>query len=111
MAPGRIAGKDYEYARGGTANIFCIVEPRTGRRLNVRDGAWKARCGRGRKRSGRGSDDFDFDEHRRPDEAGDDGLLQYLDEVLPDQPRLGVDAGRQLAGVGHSRSARGVEPA
>jgi transposase len=33
MAPGRIARKDYEYVRGGTANIFCIVEPLTGRRL------------------------------------------------------------------------------
>jgi transposase len=33
MAPGRIARRDYEYVRGGTANIFCIVEPVTGRRL------------------------------------------------------------------------------
>jgi hypothetical protein len=29
--PGRIARKDYEYVRRGTANIFCIVEPKRGR--------------------------------------------------------------------------------
>ena len=33
MAPGRIERIDYEYVRKGTANIFCIVEPLTGRRL------------------------------------------------------------------------------
>ena len=33
MAPGRVAHVDYEYIRKGTANIFCIVEPLTGRRL------------------------------------------------------------------------------
>ena len=33
MAPGKIARTDYEYVRRGTANIFCIVEPLTGRRL------------------------------------------------------------------------------
>lgn len=33
MAPGRIVRVDYEYIRKGTANIFCIVEPLTGRRL------------------------------------------------------------------------------
>ena len=32
MAPGRIARRDYEYVRRGTANIFCIVAPRRGRR-------------------------------------------------------------------------------
>jgi hypothetical protein len=32
MKPGRVAKRDYEYVRRGTANIFCIVEPRTGRR-------------------------------------------------------------------------------
>ena len=33
MKPGRTRRSDYEYVRGGTANIFCIVEPLTGRRL------------------------------------------------------------------------------
>lgn len=33
MRPGRVARIDYEYVRAGTANIFCIVEPLTGRRL------------------------------------------------------------------------------
>src|SRR5262245_43472130 len=33
MARGRPARTDYEYVRKGTANIFCIVEPKTGRRL------------------------------------------------------------------------------
>jgi hypothetical protein len=31
MAPGRSARRDYEYARCGTANVFCVVEPKTGR--------------------------------------------------------------------------------
>jgi transposase len=31
--PGSIARPDYEYVRNGTANIFCIVEPKTGKRL------------------------------------------------------------------------------
>ena len=33
MEPGKSARIDYEYARHGTANAFCIVEPLTGRRL------------------------------------------------------------------------------
>jgi transposase len=33
MAPGRVRRRDYEYVRGGTANIFCIVELLTGKRL------------------------------------------------------------------------------
>jgi len=33
MRPGCPARRDYEYVRRGTANIFCIVEPKTGRRL------------------------------------------------------------------------------
>jgi hypothetical protein len=33
MRPGADARSDYEYVRQGTANIFCIVEPRAGRRL------------------------------------------------------------------------------
>src|SRR5260370_31654338 len=33
MRPGKPARTDYEYVRCGTANIFCIVEPLTGRRL------------------------------------------------------------------------------
>ena len=31
MVPGRPARRDYEYARCGTANVFCVVEPKTGR--------------------------------------------------------------------------------
>ena len=31
MAPGQPARRDYEYARCGTANVFCVVEPKTGR--------------------------------------------------------------------------------
>jgi hypothetical protein len=30
-APGKPARRDYEYVRNGTANIFCIVEPKAGR--------------------------------------------------------------------------------
>ena len=30
-APGKIARRDYEYVRCGTANVFCIVEPLAGR--------------------------------------------------------------------------------
>jgi len=33
MRPGRVGRSDYEYVRAGTANIFCIVEPKTVRRL------------------------------------------------------------------------------
>lgn len=32
-SPGRMARQDYEYVRRGTANIFCIVEPKAGRHL------------------------------------------------------------------------------
>ena len=31
MAPGQCARQDYEYVRHGTANVFCIVEPKHGR--------------------------------------------------------------------------------
>jgi hypothetical protein len=31
MRAGRIAREDYEYVRRGTANIYCIVEPKAGR--------------------------------------------------------------------------------
>jgi hypothetical protein len=31
MAPGQPARSDYEYARYGTANVFCVVEPKAGR--------------------------------------------------------------------------------
>lgn len=31
--PGSVGRRDYEYIRRGTANIFCILEPLTGRRL------------------------------------------------------------------------------
>lgn len=43
MRPGRPCRLDYEYVREGTANIFCIVEPLTGRRLTY---ASKNRTGR-----------------------------------------------------------------
>ena len=33
MQAGRLARTDYEYVRRGTANIYCIVEPRAGRHL------------------------------------------------------------------------------
>jgi transposase len=33
MAPGQIARADYEYVRKGTANVYCIVEPKAGRHL------------------------------------------------------------------------------
>ena len=33
MRAGRIAREDYEYVRHGTANIYCIVEPRAGRHV------------------------------------------------------------------------------
>src|SRR5262249_23342073 len=32
-APGRVARRDYEYVRRGTANVYCIVEPKAGRHL------------------------------------------------------------------------------
>jgi hypothetical protein len=31
LAPGKVARRDYEYVRRGTANLFCIVEPKRGR--------------------------------------------------------------------------------
>lgn len=33
LAPGQIAREDYEYVRRGTANVYCIVEPKAGRHL------------------------------------------------------------------------------
>ena len=30
MRPGRVKRSDYEYVRKGTANVFCVVEPKTG---------------------------------------------------------------------------------
>lgn len=33
MRPGRPVRTDYEYVRNGVANIFCVVEPKTGKRL------------------------------------------------------------------------------
>jgi hypothetical protein len=33
MRGGRVRRSDYEYVRAGTANVFCIVEPKTGSRL------------------------------------------------------------------------------
>jgi transposase len=34
-APGRIAKRDNEYKRGGTANVFCAVEPKAGRHFTL----------------------------------------------------------------------------
>ena len=31
MKPGRVARRDYEYKRCGTANVFCGIEPKAGR--------------------------------------------------------------------------------
>jgi|SRR5215471_11576649 len=31
MAPGKVARRDYEYVRHGTANVFCIIAPKIGR--------------------------------------------------------------------------------
>jgi DDE superfamily endonuclease len=31
MLPGQVARRDYEYARCGTANVFCGTEPKRGR--------------------------------------------------------------------------------
>jgi len=33
MRRGRPSRSDYEYVRKGTANVFCVVEPKTGKRL------------------------------------------------------------------------------
>ena len=33
MTPGHVARGDYEYVRHGTANVYCIVEPKAGRHL------------------------------------------------------------------------------
>ena len=33
--PGQPTRRDYEYIRCGTANVFCIVEPKTGRVLGT----------------------------------------------------------------------------
>ena len=44
MQPGRMARTDYEYVRCGTANIYCIVEPLTGRRLTFATANRKARA-------------------------------------------------------------------
>src|SRR5450631_2933781 len=43
MAPGRVARRDYEYIRRGTANVFCIVAPKTGRHLTYATANRKAR--------------------------------------------------------------------
>jgi len=34
-APGRIAKRDNEYKRCGTANVFCVVEPKAGRHFTL----------------------------------------------------------------------------
>src|SRR5204862_5975821 len=44
MRPSRPARVDYEYVREGTANIFCIVEPLTGRRLTYASANRKGRA-------------------------------------------------------------------
>jgi len=44
MAPGRVARTDYEYVRKGTANIYCMVEPKAGRHLTHATPNRKAPC-------------------------------------------------------------------
>jgi hypothetical protein len=44
MKPGVIKRRDYEYVRCGTANIFCIIEPLTGRRLTFASADRKRRA-------------------------------------------------------------------
>jgi len=44
MRGGRPRRSDYEYVREGTANIFCIVEPLTGRRLTYASANRKGRA-------------------------------------------------------------------
>jgi hypothetical protein len=44
MRAGRPRRSDYEYVREGTANIFCIVEPLTGRRLTYASANRKGRA-------------------------------------------------------------------
>jgi DDE superfamily endonuclease len=34
-APGRVAKRDHEYKRCGTANVFCAVEPKAGRHFTL----------------------------------------------------------------------------
>ena len=40
--PGDILKKDYEYERNGSVNVFCAVEPKAGKYINI---ATKQRCG------------------------------------------------------------------
>ena len=44
LRPGRIAREDYEYVRQGTANIYCVVEPKAGRHLTHATPNRKAPC-------------------------------------------------------------------
>jgi hypothetical protein len=44
LAPGRVARADYEYVRKGTANIYCMVEPKAGRHLTHATPNRKAPC-------------------------------------------------------------------
>jgi transposase len=44
MKPGRVRRADYEYVREGTANIFCIVEPKAGRWLTYASANRKAKA-------------------------------------------------------------------
>jgi hypothetical protein len=44
MTPGHVAREDYEYIRTGTANIYCIIEPKAGRHLTHATRNRKAPC-------------------------------------------------------------------
>jgi hypothetical protein len=44
LAPGRVAREDYEYVRQGTANIYCMVEPKAGRHVTHATPNRKAPC-------------------------------------------------------------------
>ena len=44
-APGRMAKRDNEYQRCGTANVFCAVEPKAGRHFTFSERRRVARSG------------------------------------------------------------------
>ena len=52
MEPGRARREDYEYERGGVANVFMFIEPLAGRRwVEITEHRTKVDTGRSRSRS------------------------------------------------------------
>ena len=52
MAPGKSRREDYEYERGGVANVFMFIEPLTGRRwVNITEQRTKVDWAHQRSRS------------------------------------------------------------